>query len=564
MNNNKKVVKNKASFCGGICSPVILTCINVLLFLFIYFKSNSTGSVHPSLSSEHNPPIPQSNPHISIEEVKQVETPPLIINNIKHQESEIILCEDTIWCNIKMPTVSYFKFPPPTDPIKWRKSQTLAASGEQVLLKEIINYFPNTFDFLDGDRSFRRLHLLIDVFVDQTKGLEPLTRQHTFEDLDEPDRRALSSSEAPQSPQSSSSSIPDTKGKVVVPQPYNYRYNLRAPIVQIGYSAFTKDWNSYFSGNFLGGNFISRNEFLQKWKVMKNKINIPFITVCALNENWGMLSTMFPNRTAKWGQCCTKPSDRTLLYEFLDHDKTLLLAVNQHSNITHPKVLTIPRGLPTQWAQTHQMVWDAMRFSANNVKKSKLLFVSTSSWGPRPQIIHCVSQKFSPADFEGHDATPKNEMHKTRTNRRRYYEKLASSIFGLSLPGLGYDTFRMWELLTMGSIVVLEKGVGFDRTLWRLPAVLLDDFDEVTPELLRTAYIEAIYRVKDFEFERLTQSFWWNMFSNVSASMSIEPLLHKFPMEAVDQGFARPREPYACGVTNTCGPNTMRTPKKSC
>lgn len=122
----------------------------------------------------------------------------------------------------------------------------------------------------------------------------------------------------------------------------------------------------------------------------------------------------------------------------------------------------------------------------------------------------------------------------------------------------------MWELLTLGSIVVIERGVGFDRTLWRLPALLVDDFDDVNPELLRSAYVEAMYRAKEFEFERLTQSFWYSVIGNVSKSMSMTPLLEKFPMEAEDITFARPKIPYECGRTGTCGPNTKRIPRKSC
>jgi hypothetical protein len=314
-----------------------------------------------------------------------------------------------------MPTVSRFKFPPPSDPIRWRRAQAQAASGEQILLKEIIKVFPNSYDFLDGDRSFRRLHLLIDIFVDAKHGLEPLTKQYSFYDEIERRRRHLLANEGsrvsdaltttrqlqdeeldPDKPDSDSDKpnpnkppkyVPYTvDGKQVVPDPYNYRYNMRAPIVQIGYSAFQKDWNSYFSGNFLGGNFISRNDFLHKWSKTKDNIAYPFIAVCALNENWGMLSTMYPNRTAKWGQCCNRPSDK-LLYEFLDHPKTLALAINQHSNVSHPKVIMIPRGLPLQWANTHHLLWDAMRYSEKNVKKKKLLYVSASSWGPSTYLI---------------------------------------------------------------------------------------------------------------------------------------------------------------------------------
>jgi hypothetical protein len=65
------------------------------------------------------------------------------------------------------------------------------------------------------------------------------------------------------------------------------------------------------------------------------------------------------------------------------------------------------------------------------------------------------------------------------------------------MPGLGYDTYRLWEVLALGAMPVLERGIGFDRTLYRLPALLVDDFADLTPELVRQAYVEALYRVDD-------------------------------------------------------------------
>ena len=84
-----------------------------------------------------------------------------------------------------------------------------------------------------------------------------------------------------------------------------------------------------------------------------------------------------------------------------------------------------------------------------------------------------------PKDFDGHVKNPKG----ARLSREAYYEKLTGARFGLGLPGLGYDTFRAWELMTMGTIVVLEKAVGFDRSMYRLPALLLEDFDLIKPEV---------------------------------------------------------------------------------
>eukprot|EP01034_Spumella_vulgaris_P023973 gene23973-30259_t len=293
----------------------------------------------------------------------------------------------------------------------------------------------------------------------------------------------------------------ELEGKRVIPeQPYDFRAANRSAVVSIGYTAYTRDSQAYFSGNRVGGAFIDRTTFFKHWKAVRDDIDLPFIAICSLNENWGFLSTNFPNRTAGWGQCCTQPKDKDVL-EFLNHPKTLMLATNQHFNLSHPKLLSLPRGIPVTWGHTRILFWDAMRLT-QSVPKNKLLFAAASSWGPRPQILRCISAKMDVADFDGHTDS---KVVSNRLDRGAYYQKLGTSMFGLGLPGLGYDCFRNWELMTMGSIVVLEKGVGFDRTMYRLPALLLVDFDEITPLLLRTAYVEALYRADDFEFERLTQ-----------------------------------------------------------
>lgn len=118
--------------------------------------------------------------------------------------------------------------------------------------------------------------------------------------------------------------------------------------------------------------------------------------------------------------------------------------------------------------------------------------------------------------------------------------------------------------MTMGSIVILERGVGLDRTVYRLPALMVEDFDDITEELLRVAYVEALYRASDFDYRRLTQSFWYSVISNVSSTMSVQTILDYFPMYAEEPNFGRPREPYECGKTGTCGRGTRRIPRKSC
>jgi hypothetical protein len=97
--------------------------------------------------------------------------------------------------------------------------------------------------------------------------------------------------------------------------------------------------------------------------------------------------------------------------------------------------------------------------------------------------------------------------------------------------------------------------------------LLVDDFDEVTPTLLRVAYVEAIYRTlrQEFEFERLRQSYWYSVIFNVSLEKGPAPMIERFPMRAEKKGFVRPFEPFYCGEHGEhCEDHTIRTPKRSC
>lgn len=75
------------------------------------------------------------------------------------------------------------------------------------------------------------------------------------------------------------------------------------------------------------------------------------------------------------------------------------------------------------------------------------------------------------------------------------------------------DTHRLWEAIGLGSMAVIERGVGLDRTVYKLPVLLLDDFAEISPFIVRQAYVEALYRADDWEYERITQRFEVNLFS---------------------------------------------------
>lgn len=127
-----------------------------------------------------------------------------------------------------------------------------------------------------------------------------------------------------------------------------------------------------------------------------------------------------------------------------------------------------------------------------------------------------------------------------------YYDKLIRSRTVLANPGLGYDCFRIWESLLCGAVPVFEKGTGLDRSLYKLPALLLEDFAQASPEVIRQAYVEALYRVDEWDYTRLTESYWMNLVATAQASGSHLHMLKNHPMNAEDAGFTRPLIPFDC------------------
>jgi len=93
---------------------------------------------------------------------------------------DIIVCNDSVWCSIAMPTKSYFRFDdPPDDVNRWKLACSQAASGEQVLMKKIRQVFTTHLDFLDGDTFFRKYNSLSDVFVDKYRDMSALVTPGT-------------------------------------------------------------------------------------------------------------------------------------------------------------------------------------------------------------------------------------------------------------------------------------------------------------------------------------------------------------------------------------------------
>ena len=232
-----------------------------------------------------------------------------------------------------------------------------------------------------------------------------------------------------------------------------------------------------------------------------------------MDENWGWLSSHFLNRSVTWGfrfnhgDVFTAPYNDEEIKPLLDDDNLIALFVNQHHNISHPKVISVPLGVAS-----HYDTWFIMkRALQKNVKKSHALFSAGSNFGFRPFIRDCVERNVGSEFF----------YFKEKKGLEEFNTALAASKMVLAMPGLGYDTYRLWEALAVGAVPVIEKGVGLDRTVYKLPVLIVEDYYKLTPALLQQAYTEALYRgIKgEWEYQRMTLGYVIYMYQSSKNSI---------------------------------------------
>lgn len=421
-----------------------------------------------------------------------------------------------------MPTVSYFSgLPAPNDTETWALAVSLARKGSQLLLQRVREKVRSPADIILGDIHFRWLHAQADVYMSHTD----LKAAHSR------DFKSLQTE----------------------------YFGERTPIAMLGYYEFDRPKDKGY------GEATRHMDFGPEWLASirnfshpERLISRPFVGIGCPNENWGWLSTYFLNRTINWkhsfsGKDILKAqASQTLeLQAFLDDPNLLMLMVNQHHNISHPKIISVPIGV----TDARGTWWAINNVLKQQRPKSELLNSITSNWAARPFIKQCV--------FKALGIEEKKSRH---IPKDQFYEELAASMAVLCLPGLGYDSYRMSEALAMGTMPIIERGIGFDRSVYKLPVLVVDDYAELTLHTLQQAYLEALYwAVKDvWEFQRLSPTWWTSLLHEASVSGSARVLEERHPYAAVDTGFARPMVPYDCAKMGGCGPGTKRVPKRSC
>lgn len=132
-------------------------------------------------------------------------------------------------------------------------------------------------------------------------------------------------------------------------------------------------------------------------------------------------------------------------------------------------------------------------------KGTRLLYVNH-----RTETFPMVREPLYPMFAEKSWATVRTPMEKGKTDT--YREELLDHKFILCPRGNGVDTHRMWEALYCGVIPVIKRHLTHRLLEGNLPILFVDDYREVTKDLLDSTYTE--YSNKQWKSEILTVSWW--------------------------------------------------------
>lgn len=421
------------------------------------------------------------------------------------------------WNEIPMPLQSSFAgFLPPRDTQRWKAAIFQATNGDQILLQKVLNAISSLSYIISSGDHFRWAYHSADSVASLVGGKIEIHKLN---------KTLLTNSSI-----------------------------INAPIVLFGHKKFALP---NFEGKPVGSIKLGIR------KIIQNKISsLPkkIVAIGFLDQNVGWLSSYFTNRTVY--KIDTSPMKSLMksngylptssVNAFLKNVNLTMLAVSQHHNCSHPKVITLPLGI----LNNPDVIWNVMnRTFYNSSRKSNLLLSISSNWGFRPMILDCIMNNLGSSNFT---------IIKDRISSENYYDKISQSAGVIAISGFGADTYRLWETLLLGSMPVLERGFGLERTLYRLPVLFVDDYALLTLEMFMQAYLEALYRIDEWDYTRLTKKYWIDLIKEVARTQSIEKLLRNHPMAAEKENFTRPLIPFDCVKIGGCGPGTKQTPIKYC
>jgi hypothetical protein len=196
------------------------------------------------------------------------------------------------------------------------------------------------------------------------------------------------------------------------------------------------------------------------------------------------------------------------------NSSNLKLWLCQNKNYNHPKLLSIPIGLPNlePGSEIHKIGGDLDKiYNASLVKKEimNLVYLNFSSWTyplEREKVINLYSTK---------NWVTCEETIYSHECRDNFLYKVNNHKFVFATRGNGIDTHRLWESLYLRTIPIVKRCIGMED-FNDLPILFIENWEDITEDYLNEQY--EIIMNKTYNLEKLDVNYWINLIKNISLS----------------------------------------------
>lgn len=162
-----------------------------------------------------------------------------------------------------------------------------------------------------------------------------------------------------------------------------------------------------------------------------------------------------------------------------------------HANIEHAKVELLPFGLNDDGPGSSHIR------SLQTLEKSQLIYCNLQ-WNSERR--YAVKQHFGRQRWTTY-------RHEANVPVEVYLKEVSQHRFNLCPIGNGYDQYRIYETLYLGSIPILEDST-WARKMQKMgfPVLVVNDMTQITPDFLNKYWVAA--QEHTWDYQKLTLDFW--------------------------------------------------------
>jgi hypothetical protein len=195
-------------------------------------------------------------------------------------------------------------------------------------------------------------------------------------------------------------------------------------------------------------------------------------------------------------------SDRWFDYHW-KNEENIACWFSQNVEVRESNVIPIPIAVENEYIFKPAVKQEFMfELNRSNIKKEFKMFICYNV-GTNPEKRKPPIEK-----FKGQSWVKTQDGFNNIELVRPYFKSMSQCQFVLAPDGNGIDTIRIWEALYMGCVPIVNRHVFTEYFAKHLPIIIVDDYNEITPHMLRRKTLD--FEKRKFNYDLLKMSYWKN------------------------------------------------------